>query len=168
VSRPFSNRRRRPALAILALLTSTLVLVGGSQAGWFAFDRVDTASLAASSVAPSAARSSIDSAQASPARLLSFNDLSNGSVEVIDASKNTRLELIPAGEGAFLRGVLRALTRERRLKGYDRQQPFELRVDASNGLLLLDTATGTTLLLNAFGPQNTASFARLLPLREAT
>jgi putative photosynthetic complex assembly protein len=160
VSRPFSNRRRRPALAILALLTSTLVLVGGSQAGWFAFDRVDTASLAASS--------SIDSAQASPARLLSFNDLSNGSVEVIDASKNTRLELIPAGEGAFLRGVLRALTRERRLKGYDRQQPFELRVDASNGLLLLDTATGTTLLLNAFGPQNTASFARLLPLREAT
>jgi putative photosynthetic complex assembly protein len=160
VSRPFSNRRRRPALAILALLTSTLVLVGGSQAGWFAFDRVDTASLAASS--------SIDSAQASPARLLSFNDLSNGSVEVIDASKNTRLELIPAGEGAFLRGVLRALTRERRLKGYDRQQPFELRADASNGLLLLDTATGTTLLLNAFGPQNTASFARLLPLREAT
>ena len=160
MSRPFSNRRRRPALAILALLTSTLVLVGGSQAGWFAFDRVDTASLAASS--------SIDSAQASPARLLSFNDLSNGSVEVIDASKNTRLELIPAGEGAFLRGVLRALTRERRLKGYDRQQPFELRVDASNGLLLLDTATGTTLLLNAFGPQNTASFARLLPLREAT
>lgn len=163
MSRP-GNRKRRPALAIVALLTCTLVLVAGSQAGWFKFDRVDTASLAASSVASL----SNDTKLASHTRLLRFNDLSNGSVEVIDASHNTRLELIPAGEGAFLRGVLRVLTRERRLKGYDREQPFVLQFDSSNGLLLSDTATGTTLLLNAFGPQNTAAFARLLPVMEAS
>ena len=95
-------------------------------------------------------------------RLLSFTDQQDGSVRVIDAHDRTILATVQSGEGAFLRGVLRTLTAERRTRGYDKSAPFELRSDVTSRLLLIDKATGTEILLNAFGPENTAYFKQFL------
>jgi putative photosynthetic complex assembly protein len=95
-------------------------------------------------------------------RLLTFADRGDGSVEVIDATLNRSLSVIHAGEGAFLRGVLRALTAERRTGGHGMSQPFELRKEAADRLILIDKATGREILLNAFGSENVAFFDQFL------
>ena len=101
-------------------------------------------------------------------RLLSFTDQRDGSVNVIDVSDQKILAIVKSGEGAFLRGVLRTLTSERRTEGHSKNAPFELRADAANRLLLIDTATGRKILLNAFGPENAAYFEQFLSFGTVT
>jgi putative photosynthetic complex assembly protein len=101
-------------------------------------------------------------------RMLSFTDQQDGSVNVIDVSEQKTLAIVKSGEGAFLRGVLRTLTAERRTGGHDKKAPFELRADAANRLLLIDKATGREILLNAFGPENAAYFKQFLSFGTAT
>lgn len=95
-------------------------------------------------------------------KLLTFNDRVDGAVEVRDLSNDAIVHVFHSGEGSFVRGILRSLTRERRAKGFDDHKPFELRAESEQRLVLLDQATGTTLLLNAFGPNNVATFAQFL------
>lgn len=96
-------------------------------------------------------------------RLLRFDDGPQGSVAVIDAGSGQVLEAVH-GEQGFLRGALRALARERRMRDLGPQAPFELAARADGRLTLIDTATGARLDLEAFGPSNVAVFARLLTL----
>ncbi|MEM7257060.1 MAG: photosynthetic complex assembly protein PuhC [Pseudomonadota bacterium] len=101
-------------------------------------------------------------------RILSFTDQNDGSVNVIDVSNQTILAVVKSGEGAFLRGVLRTLTAERRSGGHNKNKPFELRAEAANRLLLIDKATGREILLNAFGPENAAYFEQFLSFATVT
>lgn len=101
-------------------------------------------------------------------RLLSFTDQKDGSVNVIDVHNQKILAIVKSGEGAFLRGVLRTLTAERRTGGHSKNAPFELRADTANNLLLIDTATGRKILLNAFGTENAAYFEQFLPFGTLT
>ena len=154
-----------PALIIGSMLTITLTLVTAARYGELFGDVKKTGGQhRASSLtvveAPSA--HDINEPNAGVSRMLGFHDLPNGTVEIVDVEQNTQLELVRSGEGAFLRGVLRALTRERLALGYGKDQPFELRYNGSQQLWLTDRATGTALLLNAFGAENTATFAKLL------
>jgi putative photosynthetic complex assembly protein len=96
-------------------------------------------------------------------RELRFEDRLDGSVAVIDARQNRELERVQ-GEAGFLRGALRALARERRLRDLGPQAPFELIGRADGRLTLRDPATGERVDLEAFGPTNAAVFARLLTL----
>jgi putative photosynthetic complex assembly protein len=96
-------------------------------------------------------------------RELRFEDRPDGSVAVIDARQNRELERVQ-GEAGFLRGALRALARERRMRDLGPQAPFELIGRADGRLTLLDPATGERVDLEAFGPTNAATFARLLTL----
>jgi putative photosynthetic complex assembly protein len=96
-------------------------------------------------------------------RLLRFEDRSDGGVAVFDASTGRLLENVQ-GEQGFLRGSLRALARERRMRDVGAQPPFELAARADGRLTLMDTATGARIDLESFGPTNAAVFARLLTL----
>lgn len=98
-------------------------------------------------------------------RLLRFEDRPDGSIAVIDGSSGRLLEQVQ-GEQGFLRGSLRALTRERRMREVGPVPPFELTARADGRLTLMDPATGARLDLESFGPTNAAVFARLLTLKK--
>jgi putative photosynthetic complex assembly protein len=100
-------------------------------------------------------------AAATQTRALRFEDRSDGSIAVIDATTRTQVTQI-TGEGGFIRGALRALARERKLRGLDGTQPFLLIGRADGRLTLEDPATGQRIDLESFGPQHAGSFARLL------
>jgi putative photosynthetic complex assembly protein len=94
-------------------------------------------------------------------RSLRFEDRPDGAVAVIDAASG-RVVAELHGEQGFVRGSLRALTRERRIRDLGPEQPFELIAQADGRLTLSDPATGKRIELESFGPTNAANFSRLL------
>ncbi len=102
-------------------------------------------------------------AQPAVTRLLHFQDRADGAVTVVDA-REKREVVVLTGEQGFLRGALRALTRERSKRGLGPEQPFELIGRADGRLTLVDPATGERIDLESFGPTNAGVFARLLEL----
>ena len=103
-----------------------------------------------------------------PRALLRFEDRPDGSIAVIDAKPAAGLLERVQGEQGFLRGSLRALARERRMRERRRRlPPFELLAARADGrLTLMDPATGARIDLESFGPTNAAVFARLLTLNK--
>jgi putative photosynthetic complex assembly protein len=97
-------------------------------------------------------------------RSLRFEDRADGSVAVIDAPTGVEVERVQ-GEAGFLRGALRALARERRMRDLGSEAAFELIGRADGRLTLSDPATGERIDLESFGPTNAAVFARLLTVR---
>lgn len=95
--------------------------------------------------------------------LLRFVDQADGSINVIDTSTEKIVQNFQ-GEQGFLRGTLRALVRERKLRGIDiaTERAFELIAHSGGRLTLRDPATGSSIALESFGPTNTAVFARLI------
>lgn len=100
-------------------------------------------------------------APAAQTRSLRFEDRADGSVAVLDARSGREVERVQ-GEAGFLRGALRALARERRMRGLGSEQPFDLIARADGRLTLVDTATGERIDLESFGPTNAGVFRRLL------
>ena len=97
-------------------------------------------------------------------RTLRFTDTADHGIAIHDAASHALLDTLH-GEQGFVRGVLRAMTRERRIRGVsDSAAAFELAVGADGRLTLRDPATNLTLDLRAFGPTNAGAFARLLRL----
>lgn len=91
---------------------------------------------------------------------LRFEDRPNGDVGVVDARSGQEIARF-AGEQGFVRGVLRALARERMRRGIGPEQPFELLGHAHGRLTLRDPVTGERIALESFGPSNAALFAKL-------
>lgn len=97
-------------------------------------------------------------------RTLRFTDTADHGIAIHDAATDALLDTL-RGEQGFVRGVLRAMTRERRIRGVGHSAAaFELAVGADGRLTLRDPATDLTLDLRAFGPTNAGAFARLLRL----
>jgi putative photosynthetic complex assembly protein len=95
---------------------------------------------------------------------LRFQDEADRSVSVIDARTGARIDTLTHGGDGFVRGALRALTRERRLNDVlPAAGAFQLTRWADGRLTLDDTATGERIDLRAFGTTNEAAFARFLP-----
>ena len=97
-------------------------------------------------------------------RTLRFEDRSDGGVAVLDGQSG-QLVAVLRGEQGFVRGTLRALTRERHSRGIGNGPPFTLTAYIDHRLTLLDPATGARIDLDAFGPTNMAEFARFLPAK---
>ena len=93
---------------------------------------------------------------------LRFEDGPDGSIEIYRHPSGVILKTLSAGEGGFLRGVMRSLARDRRSRDIDMTVPFVLERYADGALILTDPAIGQELNLAAFGPTNAAAFAALL------
>jgi putative photosynthetic complex assembly protein len=97
-------------------------------------------------------------------RSLVFEDQKDGGVRVADGVTGQTLTVLH-GEQGFVRGALRALTRERFSRGIGSAQPFELIARVDGRVTLLDLSTGQRVDLESFGPTNTAEFARFLAMQ---
>ena len=96
-------------------------------------------------------------------RELRFLDQPDGAVRIEDAGRGTVAAIIqPGTNNGFIRGVLRGLARDRKLRHIGRTPPFTLTQYSDGELTLHDAATGRTVPLNSFGPTNHDAFARLL------
>jgi putative photosynthetic complex assembly protein len=95
-------------------------------------------------------------------RQLVVEDLGEGRVALREHPGGRPLLLLAAGEGSFIRGVLRGLARERRSLGLGTEAPFQLSRHRDGHLRLEDPATGQRIDLQAFGPSNEGAFAPLL------
>jgi putative photosynthetic complex assembly protein len=100
-------------------------------------------------------------AQAVITKQLRFEDRSDGSIAVVSATDGRVVKVIE-GEAGFVRGILRAMARERRIKEVNQTIPFELIARADGRLTLVDPATGNRIDLESFGKDNVIEFAVLL------
>jgi putative photosynthetic complex assembly protein len=98
---------------------------------------------------------------------LRFEDRADGAVLVYEGDGRSLVEVLEPGSGGFVRGVLRALARERRSQEVGKGQPFRLARRADGSLTLEDIGTGRLINLEAFGPTNEEAFARLLARGDA-
>lgn len=96
-------------------------------------------------------------------RALRFLDRADGAVVIQDAATGKTAKVIePGGQTGFIRGVMRGLARDRRMRGIGDRPPFTLTAWRDGELSLVDTATGRTIELTAFGGTNRQAFAELL------
>jgi putative photosynthetic complex assembly protein len=103
------------------------------------------------------------SATAVESRRLHFVDRADGAVLVLDAANRSVVDVVAPGGDGFVRGLMRGMARERRLRGLGAQTPFTLTRWSDGRLTLDDPATGRWVALNAFGATNVDAFARFLP-----
>jgi putative photosynthetic complex assembly protein len=96
-------------------------------------------------------------------RLLSFRDRPSGEIEVFEADE--MVDVLEAGNGGFIRGVLRALARSRMLDGVGPHEPFRVTQWADGRLSIEDPSTEERIELNAFGRDNLEAFSRLMASR---
>jgi putative photosynthetic complex assembly protein len=136
---------KAPLIAAAVLIVACLGAVGMARAGWA--PRFDPPSAEAEAPAVE--------------RLITFEDLADGSV-VVRSLDGGRDVVIAPDSGGFLRGVARTLTRDRKMRGLGREAPFRMAEARDGTLTLTDTATGRTLKLDAFGPDNRQAFRNLL------
>ena len=94
-------------------------------------------------------------------RLLKFQDMPDGGISITDGSTGAPVAELQ-GEQGFVRGALRALTRERRVRDIGSTAPFKLTARVDGRLTLTDPATGQRIDLESFGPTNAAVFAGFL------
>jgi putative photosynthetic complex assembly protein len=104
-----------------------------------------------------------DPAAALASRDLKFADRPDGSIEVRDAADGAVVQVLPPESHGFIRGSMRALVRERTRRSLGDEMPFRVASWHDGRLTLQDLATGTIVDLRAFGADNAAVFAELLP-----
>jgi putative photosynthetic complex assembly protein len=96
-------------------------------------------------------------------RLLRFADRADGAVVITDVRTGKVAQTIePGGETGFVRGVMRGLARDRKMRGIGEAPGFELTLWGNGQLSLTDTATKREIELGGFGGTNRAAFAALL------
>lgn len=95
-------------------------------------------------------------------RDLQFEDQPDGSLAVVSSPDGQLVHVVEPGNGGFVRGVLRGLGRDRKLRGIGPEPVFRLTRWEDGRLSLTDTATGVRIDLEPFGPTNLESFAVML------
>ncbi|MEM7694030.1 MAG: photosynthetic complex assembly protein PuhC [Pseudomonadota bacterium] len=91
---------------------------------------------------------------------ITFADGPDGGILIVSGDQT--LALAPDGHG-FIRGVLRALARERTIRDLPRNSPFVLSEASDGAFAIADPLSGTRIDLRAFGRDNTHAFAALMP-----
>ena len=105
-------------------------------------------------------------AAVSSAALL-FIDGPAGRIDVLEAQTASKLAEYGSGEGSFLRGILRSLVRERRIRDLEAGGVFELSLLENGSLVISDPDTGYWMALEAFGVDNRQVFVTLLERAQA-
>ncbi|MDO6416222.1 photosynthetic complex assembly protein PuhC [Sphingomonas sp. BIUV-7] len=97
-------------------------------------------------------------------RSLRFVDRADGAVVIEDAGVGGTASVIePGQQTGFIRGVMRGLARERRMRGIGDRPPFTLALWRDGEVSLTDSVTGRSIEMTAFGSANRAAFVALLP-----
>lgn len=94
-------------------------------------------------------------------KTLFFRDLPDGSVGIVSAESGKMIAQVE-GQAGFVRGIMRALARERRIRQITSDDAFELTSHTDGRLTLVDLATGNRIDLESFGRDNAAQFAAFL------
>ena len=152
-SHSHANTVPRPALAMaLGLVGVSLVMTTAVRLG-----------LADREAVPAVARAEAGISSVSE-RSLRFEDMVDGSVRVSDADTGEEIaSLIGENDGGgFVRGVLRGMARERAMRDIGQTSAFTLTLWQDGSLSLNDPATGRSVELGAFGPDNRAAFLRFV------
>nr|WP_264581203.1 photosynthetic complex assembly protein PuhC [Rhodoblastus acidophilus] len=98
---------------------------------------------------------------------LFFTDQADGGIAVTDADSGAVLSMVAPGTNGFLRSTMRGFAHARTLGGIGPQAPFALTRWNDGTLSLIDDTTGRRVDLDAFGPNQSASFAKLFPAAKA-
>lgn len=93
-------------------------------------------------------------------RDLRFEDRDDGAVVVFVAGESTPLDVLAPGTNGFVRGVVRSIARARKQQQISSAPPIRLSYESDGRIMLSDPSTGYLVNLNAFGPTNSAAFAR--------
>ena len=101
-------------------------------------------------------------------RDLTFVTDSDEVLTVRDARSGDVVAVYQPEEGGFVRGSQRGIGRDRKLLGIAADEPYRLILWDDGRLTISDTKTGQRFPLDAFGPTNSAAFARLLDDRRNT
>ncbi|KPF79569.1 photosynthetic complex assembly protein PuhC [Novosphingobium sp. AAP93] len=98
-------------------------------------------------------------------RQLTFSDRADGAVVVQDVATGETVRVLVDGVpgNGFVRGVMRGMARDRHIHGIGMAPPFTLTLWKNQSLSLEDKATGRSIELGSFGPDNRAAFAAMLP-----
>lgn len=134
---------RKPLIAIAALVGFSLLLVIGAKLSGYN----------PSQVAPSPVVESRD---------IRFIDAADGTLIVADAGDRRQIAVLPSGNAGFVRGVLRAVARDRHSRHISMDTPFQVARLADGRLILRDLGSQRVLELNSFGPTNLGAFAAFL------
>jgi putative photosynthetic complex assembly protein len=94
-------------------------------------------------------------------KILKFEDQEDGGVTVIDVNTNQVIDVVQ-GEAGFVRGILRTIARERRIRGIGKDAPIRLISYSDGRLILQDTTTNTNIELESFGSNNVQNFRAFL------
>jgi putative photosynthetic complex assembly protein len=98
--------------------------------------------------------------------VVQFRALSDGRMEIVALATGRVLETLPAGDIGFIRGILRALSREHKVNAVNGPPTVRLTQWKDGRLTLDDLATGQRIDLRAFGHDNAKSFSALLAAAE--
>lgn len=101
-------------------------------------------------------------AELESSRELRFLDRQDGAVVILDHSGGETVAVLAPGTNGFVRGVMRGMARERRMKNVGTTPPYRLSSWSDGRLTLDDPSTGRWVELVAFGPDNFQAFAKLL------
>lgn len=140
-----------PLLGAGVLVAMTIALAAGPRLGYLPPVATASTERAAHHVVPL------------EIRRLTFADRADGALVIADVGRGTTAAILPHGvNNGFIRGVLRGMARDRKLRGVGSAEPFVLTLFADDALTLSDPATGRNIELGSFGPTNRQSFADLL------
>lgn len=105
--------------------------------------------------------------KAAQERTLRFFDEPDGSVRIEDGATGEVLARHGVGEGGFIRATVRSLVHQRRIRNIGPEVAFTLTEWQNGNLTLADPATGRSVEVSSFGPDNRAVYQILLPRKEA-
>ena len=145
MSTPFGDRPfpRGPLIAIAALLVFSVLAVAIARISGYDPTQVPLVEAVASVE-------------------LRFVDAADGAVAVYDAVDDQLVDTLPSDRNGFVRGVLRALARDRRARETDPDVPLRLARLSDGRLILEDLSNGQVVELRAFGETNAGVFQQLL------
>ena len=96
-------------------------------------------------------------------RDLVFTETDDGLLRVADAGRDGReVTRFDAGDGGFIRAMVRGLTRNRTRYGEPAVGAFRVSRDAEGGIWLQDLGTHQNVDLRAFGPTQVQAFAQFV------
>lgn len=141
---------RGALIGALIVILFTMALAGAVSWGFLPQSANPAQSRAAQAVPPAQTRD------------LRFADRADGAVVVTDAASGATVQVVPFGQGGFLRATMRRMAKARLSAGIGAEPPFRLILWENGALSLRDPQTGREAEIHGFGADHSKMFADML------